>query len=161
VVELNRLIERLCDANIDFVVVGGFAGMLHGSTLVTRDLDVCAILSSENLSRLREAFADLKPRHRFTPQRLSFLDNPEPGVGLNNLYLETELGPIDLLGSVKGVGDFERVRAASIEIELFGRRCRVISIEALIQAKQAMGRDKDMIAVKELRAILERKDEDQ
>lgn len=37
---LNRLIERLCDANIDFVVVGGFAGMLHGSTRVTRDLDV-------------------------------------------------------------------------------------------------------------------------
>jgi hypothetical protein len=44
VVQLNRLIERLCDANIDFVVVGGFAGMLHGSTLVTRDLDVCTIL---------------------------------------------------------------------------------------------------------------------
>jgi hypothetical protein len=160
VVELNRLIERLCDANIDFVVVGGFAGMLHGSTLVTRDLDVCAILSSENLGRLREAFRDLQPRHRFTPQRLSFLDNPEPGIGLNNLYLETELGPIDLLGSVKGVGDFERVRAASIEIELFGRPCRVISIEALIEAKQAMGRDKDMIAVKELRAILERKNRD-
>jgi hypothetical protein len=42
VAQLNRLIERLCDANIDFVVVGGFAGMLHGSTLVTRDLDVCS-----------------------------------------------------------------------------------------------------------------------
>jgi hypothetical protein len=44
VVQLNRLIERLCDANIDFVVVGGFAGMLHGSTLVTRDLkDMIAV----------------------------------------------------------------------------------------------------------------------
>ena len=41
-VQLNRLIERLSDAGIDFVVVGGFAGVLHGSTLVTRDLDVCA-----------------------------------------------------------------------------------------------------------------------
>jgi hypothetical protein len=60
------------------------------------------------------------------------------------------------LGSIKGVGDFERVRGASIEIELFGRRCRVISIEALIRAKEAMGRDKDMIAVKELRAIAEK-----
>lgn len=35
-------------------------------------------------------------------------------------------------------------------------RCRVIPIEALIQAKQAMGREKDMIAVKELRAIAEK-----
>ena len=72
-------------------------------------------------------------------------------------YLETELGPVDLLGSIKGVGDFERVRRASIEIELFGRRCRVICVEDLIAAKQAMGRDKDMIAVKELRAIMESK----
>ena len=155
-VQLNRLIERLCDAGIDFVVVGGFAGMLHGSTLVTRDLDVCIVLNAENVARLREVFRDLRPRHRFSSPKLSFLDNPEPGVALNNLYLETELGPIDLLGSVKGVGDFEHVHAASLEIELFGRRCRVISIEALIQAKQAMGRDKDMIAVRELRTIAEK-----
>lgn len=155
-VQLNRLIERLCDAGIDFVVVGGFAGMLHGSTLVTRDLDVCVVLDAENVARLREVFRDLKPRHRFSSPKLSFLDNPEPGVALNNLYLETELGPIDLLGSVKGVGDFEHVRAASIEIELFGRSCRVISTEALIRAKVAMGRDKDMIAVRELRTIAEK-----
>jgi molybdopterin-guanine dinucleotide biosynthesis protein len=44
VTQLNQLIERLCDADIDFVIVGGFAGTLHGSTLVTRDLDVCAVL---------------------------------------------------------------------------------------------------------------------
>lgn len=77
-VQLNRLIERLCDAKIDFVVVGGFAGMLHGSTLVTRDLDVCTILSPDAIARLREIFRDLCPRHRFTSQKLSFLDNPEP-----------------------------------------------------------------------------------
>lgn len=155
-VQLNRLIERLCDAGIDFVIVGGFAGVLHGSTLVTRDLDVCVPLNGDNVLRLREVFRDLQPRHRFSSPKLSFLDTPEPGVALNNLYLETEFGPIDLLGSIKGVGDFEHVRAASIEIELFGRRCRVISAEALIQAKEAMGRDKDLFAAKELRAIAEK-----
>src|SRR5688572_6590600 len=134
--------------------------MLHGSTLVTRDLDVCAVLSADNVARLREVLRDLQPKHRFTTQKLSFLDNPEPGVPMNNLYLETDWGPVDFLGSIKGVGDFERVRAASIEIELFGRSCRVISVEALIEAKQAMGRDKDMIAVKELRAIIEGKNKD-
>lgn len=157
--QLNRLFERLCDANIDFVIVGGFAGTLHGSTLVTRDLDVCIVLSPDNVARLRETFRDLRPKHRLTTQKLSFLDNPEPGVVLKNLYLETDLGPIDFLGSIEGIGDFERVRDASIQIELFGRRCRVISIEDLIQAKQALGRDKDMIAVKELRAIMEKKKE--
>lgn len=154
-VQLNQLIERLCDADIEFVIVGGFAGVLHGSTLVTRDLDVCTVLSPENITKLRETFRDLQPKHRFTTQKFSFLDNPEPGVALNNRYLETDLGPVDLLGSIKGVGEFEAVRAESIEIELFGRSCRVLSVEGLIRAKQAIGRDKDLIAVKELRAIQE------
>jgi hypothetical protein len=156
VVQPNRLIERLCDAQIDFVIVGGFAGMLHGSTLVTRDLDVCAVLSADNVAKLRAALGDLKPTHRMTPQRLSFLEIPEPGTSMNNLYLETELGAIDFLGSILGIGDFERVRSASIEIELFGRRCRVISLQDLIRAKEALGRDKDRLAAKELRAIAER-----
>jgi hypothetical protein len=156
VVQLNRLIERLCDAHVDFVIVGGFAGMLHGSTLVTRDLDVCAVLSADNVAKLRDALRDLRPTHRLTPQRLSFLETPEPGMGMKNLYLETELGPVDFLGSILGVGEFDRVRAASIEIELFGRRCRVISLHDLIRAKEALGRDKDLIAAKELRAIAEK-----
>jgi hypothetical protein len=71
------------------------------------------------------------------------------------LYLETDLGPVDLLGDIKGVGEFEAVRAVSIEIQLFGRPCRVLSVDGLIRAKEAMGRDKDLIAVKELRAIQE------
>ncbi len=156
VAELNRLLQRLCDAEIDFVIVGGFAAVLHGSTLVTRDLDVCAILTPENVGKLREILRDLKPTHRFTPQRLSFLDNPEPGAYLQNLYLETELGAIDILSSILGVGDFGRVRAASIEIELFERRCRVMSLEDLMRAKEALGRDKDLLALKELRAIAEK-----
>ena len=58
-----------------------------------------------------------------------------------------------MLSSILGVGDFQRVHAQSAEIELFGRRCRVISLDDLIQAKEALGREKDLLAVKELRAI--------
>jgi hypothetical protein len=156
VTELNRLLQRLCDAEIDFVIVGGFAAMLHGSALLTRDLDVCAVLTAANVAKLRDTFRDLNPTHRFTPQRLSFLDNPDTGVSLKNLYLQTELGPIDILGAITGIGDFDQVRAGSIEIELFGRKCRVISVDALIKAKEALGREKDKLAAKELRAILEK-----
>jgi hypothetical protein len=155
VTQLNQLIQRLCDADIDFVIVGGFAGILHGSTLVTRDLDVCAVLSRENVAKLRDVLRDLNPTHRQTPQRLSFLDNPAPDVEVKNLYLGTSLGAVDLLGSITGVGDYSRVREASIEIEIFGRRCRVISIEDLIRAKESLGRPKDLLAAQELRAMLE------
>jgi hypothetical protein len=156
VTTLSQLLQRLCDAEIDFVIVGGFAALLHGSTLVTRDLDICAVLSRSEVAKLREALRDLNPTHRLTPQRLSFLTAPDPDVDVKNLYLETELGTVDILSSILGIGDFDRVRAASIEIELFGRRCRVISLEDLIRAKEALGRDKDLLAAKELRAIREK-----
>jgi predicted nucleotidyltransferase len=154
--DLNQLLQRLCDAEIDFVIVGGFAATLHGASLVTRDSDICAVLSSENVEKLREALRDLRPSHRLTPQKLSFLEIPEPGVAMRNLYLWTEIGPVDILGSIPGIGDFERVRAGSIDVDLFGRRCRVISLDDLIRAKEALGREKDLLSVKELKAIREK-----
>jgi hypothetical protein len=120
VAPLSQLIQTLCDSDIDFVVVGGFAALLHGSSLMTRDLDVCALLSNDDVEKLRVALHKFHPTHRLTPQRLSFLGNPEPGEPVKNLYLETDLGAVDLLSSIQGVGDFARVRAGSIEIELFG-----------------------------------------
>jgi hypothetical protein len=156
VIDINRLLQRLCDADIDFVIVGGFAATLHGSSLVTRDLDVCATLSSENVAKLRDALRDLKPAHRMTSQKISFLDNPDPGVEIRNLYLRTDFGPVDILTSILGVGEFDRVRAASIEVELFERTCRVMSLDDLILAKEALGREKDLLAAKELRAVREK-----
>jgi hypothetical protein len=47
--ELNKLLQTLCDAEIEFVIVGGFAAMLHGSSMLTRDLDVCAVLTDARL----------------------------------------------------------------------------------------------------------------
>jgi len=154
--ELNRLLQRLIEADVEFVIVGGFGGVLHGSSLVTRDLDVCALLTPANVEKLRATFRDLHPTHRQTSNRLSFLDNPTPGVEVKNLYLQTDFGPLDLMSSITGVGDYQRVAAAAITVELFGKRVRVISIEDLISAKEALGRDKDLLAAKELRAILER-----
>lgn len=154
--DINRLLQRLCDAEIDFVIVGGFAAMLHGSSLLTRDLDVCAILTQENVARLREILGDLHPVHRIASPKLSFLDNPDPGIEVQNLYLGTDFGPVDFLSSIKGVGDFTSIRANAIEVPLFGRLCHVMSLDDLIRAKEAMGRDKDVQAAIQLRAIREK-----
>lgn len=155
--ELNRLLQTLCDAEVDFIIVGGFAAMLHGSSMLTRDLDVCAVITDTSVAKLRAAFRDLHPVHRQTPQRLSFLDTPDPGVPLKNIYLQTDLGPLDILGSITGVGDFVELRKNAVELELFERRLFVISKEDLIKAKEALGRPKDILVAQELRAIAEKK----
>lgn len=118
------------------------------------------VLSNENVENLRAIFSDIHPTHRMTTQRLSFLDAPDRGVPLNNLYLQTDLGAIDFLGAITGVGTFADVERNAVQVDLFGRRLKVIGVEDLIKAKEALGRDKDVIAVKELRAIFEKsKDE--
>lgn len=150
---LHLLIERFTDAGVEFVVVGGYAGVLHGSTFVTDDLDVCAELTPENILKLRTALADLHPMHRLTHKRLSFLVHPPAGQPLANLYLETDAGIVDVLSDVLGIGSYVTLRQNALEITLFGRRCRVISLEDLIKTKEALGREKDLLLAKELRAI--------
>lgn len=150
---LHHILQRLADSGVDFVVVGGYAGVLHGSSLVTRDLDLCAVLSPATVDRLREILGDLHPHHRLTPQKLSFLQVPKPGDSVQNLYLQTDWGAVDFLSSIPGVGDFERLKARAESFEIAGRKFRLIALEDLIAAKEAMGREKDLLAQKELRAI--------
>lgn len=127
--------------------------MTHGSSLVTRDLDVCAVLSAVNVEKICKLLAEWNSKHRMTPQRLSFMDHPSGDVPLRNLCLETDHGVIDILSSVLGVGDFDRLIKHAEELEVDGRIYRFISLEDLITAKEAIGREKDLLAVKELRAI--------
>jgi hypothetical protein len=155
-IELNRLLQTLCDAEIDFVIVGGYAAMLHGSSMLTRDLDVCTVLTDSCVAKLRVAFRDLNPTHRQTSQRLSFLDTPDPGVPLKNIYLQTDLGPLDILGSITGLDNFAELRKNAVQLYLFGREILVMSIDDLIKAKEALGRPKDVLVAQELRAIAEK-----
>ncbi len=151
--DFSTLLRRLADAGLDFVIVGGFAAVTYGSSYVTRDVDICALLTAENVGKLREALADWNPKHRMTPQRLSFLAHPPADVPVKNLYLQTDKGVVDVLSSVLGVGDFERLKRGSVEVEVEGYHYRVMSLADLIVAKEAMGREKDLLTAKELRAI--------
>lgn len=151
--DFSQLLRRLSDAGLDFVIVGGFAAISHGSSYLTRDVDICAVLTPENVSKLRDALADWNPKHRMTPQKLSFLIYPSAGQPPNNLYLQTDRGVLDVISSVLGVGDFARLRQQAEEVEVDGQPYQVISLADLITAKEAMGREKDWLTAKELRAI--------
>lgn len=106
--DFSRLLQRLADSGLEFVIVGGYAAVTHGSSLVTRVLDICAVLTDESVDKLRVVLAEWNPRHRMTPQELSFLEFPKTGP-VNNLYLRTDVGVIDILSSILGVGDFSRL----------------------------------------------------
>ncbi len=154
---LNNLLTVLLENNIDFVLIGGYAGALYGSSLVTKDIDICMDLSPENIAKLRSILKNHHPVHRMTPKKLSFLVHPENLQDVKNLYLSSDLGPLDIISDVIGVGDFKKVKANAVAIQLFGHVCNVISMEDLILTKKSMDRDKDKLAVKELESIIKKK----
>jgi predicted nucleotidyltransferase len=151
--DFSQLLQRLADVGLEFVIVGGYAAITYGSSYLTRDVDICTALTEENVAKLRQALRDWNPKHRLPHKRLSFLDFPPPGQSLNNLYLQTDMGVIDILSSILGVGDFAELKSRAEELEVDGKRHLVISLEDLIQAKEALGREKDLLMAKELRAI--------
>ena len=113
--------------------------------------------SKENLSRLEKALEGLNPIHRETPQKLPFSVAADFPRGVKNLYLRTDLGALDCLGQITGVGDFAEVNQQSVLVELPIGPCKILSLSALIQAKGALDRTQDKVALVHLREIQRKK----
>jgi len=154
--ELTRITRRLAEYQVEFVIAGGLGTFMHGSSLMTRDVDVACRMEPDNLLRLFEALETLRPVHRMTPQRLPFTRGQAEQGGLKNLYLSTDWGQLDCLGEIKGIGGYTECFARSEALDLDGAEIRVLTLDALIEAKRAMGRPRDLHAVLELEAIRER-----
>lgn len=153
--DLERALTVLLDAGVEFVMIGGVAMYAHGSSRLTRDLDICYGRNSENLEKLSRALSPFNPRLRDVPSEVEFqLDALTLRHGLN-FTLVTDLGDLDLLGEVPGLGGYPEVKAVSVMLPLFGRSCAVLSLDGLIRAKRAVGRPRDLEAVKELEALRE------
>jgi hypothetical protein len=152
--KLHELLARLVEGQVEFVLVGGLAAYAHGSSLITRDLDVCMPMTVENLMRLQAALAGLHPVHKMRPD-IPLELTPEKCTGWNNIYLKTDLGEVDCLGNVLAVGDYPEVARESTTIDLPKGPVRIIEIQALIRAKEAMARPRDLEAVRHLRAVLQ------
>jgi len=151
---LNQLLKVLLEAQIDFVLIGGYAGVVHGSTQLTRDLDICANLADDDLDKLRACLKDYNPKHRMNPSlKPSFLDEPKNADNLNAVYLETDLGILDIIKSVTAVGDYNIIKQQAVEIKIFGYPCKVLSLDHLIKSKESLARDKDKLLLKELYSI--------
>jgi hypothetical protein len=156
---LARMVQEMADAQVEFVIVGGWSAILHGSSYTTRDLDVCFLRTRANVEKLVKVLAPFRPRLRDFPAGLPFVWD---AITLQNgtlFTLTTELGSLDLLGEVLGIGDFAAVWAVSVPIEAFDRQIWTLDLAALIRSKKAAGREKDLAIVPELEGLLEAKEQ--
>lgn len=150
---LLELLGVLTDHQVRFVVIGGVALIARGVQRATEDLDVSYARDRENLVRLAAALHTLHPRLRGVPAELPFvLDEVSLRNGLN-FTLDTDLGPLDLLGEVPGLGTYDAVDAVASSLEIEGKSVLVLTLEGLERSKRAAGRPKDLVDLGYLRAI--------
>jgi hypothetical protein len=114
--KLSAMLQRLTAGGVDFVLVGGYAAVAHGASLVTRDVDICCPFSKENLRRIERALQGVHPRHRMTPQKPRLQLTGDLRERLENLYLETDLCVLDCLSKVAGIGGYDEAIGQSIEL---------------------------------------------
>ena len=72
-----------------------------------------------------------------------------------NFTFTTDIGDIDLIGEVPGIGGYDEVINYSETLDIYGMQCHVLTVEGLIKSKKAAGREKDRIVIKEMEALLE------
>jgi hypothetical protein len=152
----RALLVRLSQCQAEFVVIGGICGVFHGVPLVTLDLDLCCPFTRDNLLRIQSSIQDLHPFHRMTPNKMPLQITDDLASRLKNLYLQTDLGVLDCLSEVKGIGDYASVLERSVAYRSSFGDVRMLNIDALITAKRAMGRQRDLEAVRLLEAIKEK-----
>ncbi len=151
----------LNDEGVDYVVVGGFAAVVHGSSLPTRDIDPVPSRTAENLDRLGRA------RHRMNAQIRTDGDPvaaPLDGAFLANmrlmLNLVTDLGEMDLIFSPSGGRDgFEEWDRQSIVVEISsGVEIHVAALDDIIESKRAANRPKDQRSLPYLESLRDQLD---
>jgi hypothetical protein len=161
VLDIEAILRRLGDQQVEYVVIGGLAMIAHGSDYMTKDVDICYSRTPANIAALAAAFAPLHPYLRGAPAGLPFcFDVPTIQAGLN-FTLTTDLGDVDVLGEVSGLGTYGQVAAQAETKTIFGLPVRVLSLEGLIAAKKAAGRLKDRNHLLELEELKKMRDASQ
>lgn len=141
-----------------YVVIGGIAATIQGSTTITRDFDICYSRDRMNIERLADALRELNARLRGVEVEVPFqLDAQSLRNGLNFTF-KTKHGDFDILGDPGAGFDYELLMRNSDEVDVAGLKVRVASLEDLIAMKRAAGRNKDRIEVENLSALREVRD---
>lgn len=155
-IDVATILDALDRHGVEYVLVGGLAARLHGSPLLTDDLDITPASDGENLGRLAKALRELEARLRGA-EDVEFPLDVRSLASSELLTMTTRAGWLDICWRPAGGQSYETLASAAEPYELFGLRIRVASLDDLISSKSAAGRDKDLRALPMLRELRRRR----
>jgi transcriptional regulator with XRE-family HTH domain len=149
ILETGPLLDALDRNHVEFVVIGGVAGLAHGSSYPTYDLDIAYSRDPRNLERMAAALRDIGVTLRGAPDDLPFqVDAKMLEAGMNFTFI-TEFGEFDILGHVDGIRSYEDLRVHAEIQGVGGIPVQVASLHHLIGMKRRVDRTKDQMMVEE------------
>jgi hypothetical protein len=147
--EVGKLLGTLVAHGVDFVLIGGQAGISHGSSYPSYDLDVLYARDHDNVARLVGALEEIGVRLRGAPEDLPFVLDAKTIENGANFTFVTPYGDLDVLADADGMPPYRELRSAAVDQEVFGHSVKVASIDHLIAMKRAANRPKDKLMVEE------------
>jgi predicted nucleotidyltransferase len=155
--EPERILGVLRDHGVSFVVVGGFAAVIHGSPHVTFDVDIVPERTDENLDRLSRALDAMHARvwTASEPEGLEF-GHDGRSLGEARVWnLVTDHGRLDLTFAPSGTDGYDDLARDAVRVSVLGVDVDVASLADVIRSKEAAGRVKDQLVLPVLRRILD------
>jgi hypothetical protein len=156
--DLPALLAILCDAGVEFIVVGGAAAVLQGVPVTTQDLDIVHRRTPENVARLLEVLLQIDATMRDDFARRGLRPTAEMLAGRGQLNISTTLGPIDPLCELDAGQGYDELLAHSESLVDEGRQLRVLDLPTLIRVKTKAGRPKDRVMLPVLIATLQERE---
>lgn len=152
------MLEVLARHQVQCVVIGGYAAVLAGVDIVTRDIDITPAIEPANLQRLTDALTELHAGIRVPNEPpVALPADPRLLVRGEIWNLATDAGNLDITTRPDGTGGYEDLWRGAYRHPLAGGlHIAIASLQDIIRSKTAAGRAKDLAALPQLRAALRR-----
>lgn len=151
------LFAALVDAGVDYVLIGGLAGVLHGSPAMTNDADIVPSRAAANLERLSTALRALDARLRSAgdPDGVAFDPHPVLLAAMEIINTTTRCGDLDISFNPDGTGGYDDLVQRAVTFDVDGLVLQVAALSDIIRSKEAANRPKDHATLPILYALQE------
>jgi hypothetical protein len=138
----ERILRQLNGAGVEYVLIGGFAVVIHGYERLTGDVDVCYARSRENVARLVEVLRSLHAWPREWPAGVPFVLDEQTILNGDTFTFTTDAGDLDLVGTPDGSTGYADLMPGSESYELADALLvQVVGLDDLIRLKRASGKN--------------------
>lgn len=131
-----KVLDALHIKQVDYILVGGVAVMIHGIDRLTRDIDIFVKMEEENIHRLRQALHSI-----FTDESIDEITFEELKEYAVVRYGTPDDFYIDIMARLGEVAVYEDLDYEVIDYQ--GAKIRIATPETLYNLKKETLRDKD------------------